>query len=208
VPGQIGPLEGAPELLVTATRPCLSGGPSSLGDEPTGATGGIVTWVLQEDRVSGDDTVSEVLACIDFSDATEAVARQGARVAHTADNRLHLLHVAGEEPALAGYDKDPMGAHTRDDRAGELLEEHQQLRALADQLEADPAFPGLHVVPLVVMGPTESTILDEAQRIGAELIVVGSHGHGKLHHLLLGSVSEHVLKHAPEPVLIVPVRPR
>ena len=152
--------------------------------------------------------MSEVLACIDFSDASDAVARVGARVAHTAGNQLHLMHVAGEEPALAGYDKDPMGAHTRDDRAGELLVEHQSLRDLADRLEAEPAYAGLHVVPLLVMGPTEDKILEEAERIDAGLIVVGSHGHGKLHHLLLGSVSEHLLKHSPRPVVVVPVRPR
>jgi nucleotide-binding universal stress UspA family protein len=151
---------------------------------------------------------TEVLACIDFSDASDAVAREGARVAHTAGNRLHLVHVAAGEPALAGYDKDPMGAHTRDERADELRTEHESLQTLATSLESDPAYEGLHVVPLVVMGATTEKILEEAERIDAGLIVVGSHGHGKLHHLLLGSVSHGIVEHSPRPVVVVPVRPR
>ena len=35
---------------------------------------------------------------------------------------------------------------------------------------------------------------------------MGTHGHGKLYHLILGSVSNSVLKHAKVPVLLVPVR--
>ncbi len=46
-------------------------------------------------------------------------------------------------------------------------------------------------------------IVDECQQWEADLVVVGSHGHGALHRFLLGSVSEQVLKHAPCSVLIV-----
>lgn len=148
--------------------------------------------------------MSEVLACIDFSDATDGVVREAARLAGLADNRLHLLHVAMPEPELAGYDRGPVAAHDRDDRAHELLEEHHRLREVAGALEAD----GLHVVPLVVMGDTVETILAEADRVDAGTIVVGSHGHSKLHHLLLGSISEGVLRHSRRPVVIIPVGQR
>lgn len=152
--------------------------------------------------------MSEVLACVDFSDATDAVLREGARLAHTAGNRLHLIHVAATEPELAGYDQGPVAAHTRDDRAWELRTEHQQLRELAARLEADPEFAGIEVLPLLVMGQTAPKILEEADRIGAGVIVAGSHGHGALHHLILGSVSEQLVKHASRPVVVVPVGQR
>lgn len=149
--------------------------------------------------------MTEVLCCVDFSDTTDVVLREAAKLAHTAENRLHLIHVAATEPELAGYDKGPVAAHTRDDRAGELRGEHEFLHELAGRLEADEAFAGITITPLLVMGPVVPKILEEADRIDAGTIVCGSHGHSKMHHLLLGSVSEGLIKHSRRPVVVVPV---
>ncbi len=46
-----------------------------------------------------------------------------------------------------------------------------------------------------------------AEEIGADVIVVGSHGRGAIERLLLGSVSEQVVRHAPCPVLVVRPKP-
>jgi nucleotide-binding universal stress UspA family protein len=148
--------------------------------------------------------MNDIVVCVDFSDASSAVIDAAAALADEQHGRLHLVHVAAAEPELAGYDQGPVAAHTRDDRAGELLAEHQHLRELAGRLEAR----GVPVVPLVLMGPTVSTILAEADRLDATAIVTGSHGHGRLHHLLLGSVSEGLLHHSKRPVVVVPVAER
>lgn len=55
----------------------------------------------------------------------------------------------------------------------------------------------------MVRDDPDDVILDYAQAHGADLIVMGSHGHTGLRHLLMGSVAEHVLRHAPCPVLVV-----
>lgn len=55
----------------------------------------------------------------------------------------------------------------------------------------------------MVRGDPDDAIIDYAQEHGADLIVMGSHGHTELRHLLMGSVAEHVLRHTPCPVLIV-----
>lgn len=143
-----------------------------------------------------------VLACIDLSPASRPVVDAAAELATALGVPLTLLHVAGEEPELAGYDKDAIATFTRDDRARQLLDEHQDLGRRADELVAG----GLVVTPLLVMGPTVETILDEARRLEAGWVVLGSHGHGGLHHLLLGSVSEGVVRGADRPVVVVPVR--
>ncbi|MFN8038501.1 MAG: universal stress protein [Acidimicrobiales bacterium] len=146
----------------------------------------------------------ELLACVDLSDATDAVVAEAAELAHGRGGRVHLLHVAADEPVIAGYDKDPISPYTRDDRAGELLDEHGQLRDLAARLEAE----GLEVEPLVVMGATIDKILEVADRIDAGHLVVGSHGRSGLHHLLTGSVTEALLKRSTRPVVVVPVHHR
>lgn len=145
---------------------------------------------------------TEVLACIDFSDVSSAVAEQAVRIARAFGGGIHLLHVAAGEPEIAGYDKDSIATFTRDDRAAQLVAEHQRLRELAASLEAS----GVEVLPLVVMGDTVDKVLEEAERIDAGVIVIGSHGHGGLHHLLLGSISEAIIRHSTRPVLIVPAR--
>ncbi len=145
---------------------------------------------------------TEVLACIDFSNASGAVAEHAVRLARAFGGGIHLLHVAAGEPEIAGYDKDSIATFTRDDRAAQLVDEHQRLREQAASLRA----AGLEVQPLVVMGDTVEKILEAADRIDAAVVVIGSHGHGGLHHLLLGSVSEAIIRHSTRPVLVVPSR--
>ncbi len=57
--------------------------------------------------------------------------------------------------------------------------------------------------PIVETGEPGPTICDVAARVGADVVVLGSHGHGWLQRVLLGSVSHHVLQHAPCPVLVM-----
>ena len=63
--------------------------------------------------------------------------------------------------------------------------------------------PGVPVNAREIRGSAASAIVDEAAQWGAELIVVGSHGHGFWGRTLLGSVSDEVVHHAPCSVLVV-----
>jgi nucleotide-binding universal stress UspA family protein len=67
--------------------------------------------------------------------------------------------------------------------------------------------PGREVSTTVLRGRAATSIVDEARRFGADLIVVGSRGHGTLESMLLGSVSAEVVDHAPCPILVAR-RPR
>jgi len=60
----------------------------------------------------------------------------------------------------------------------------------------------VEVVPMVVEGPAAMVLLRIAA--GAELLVVGSRGHGAFSGMLLGSVSQHCVQHAPCPVAVIP----
>ncbi len=65
---------------------------------------------------------------------------------------------------------------------------------------------GVDTTALLVQGPTIETILKEARKLEAELIVLGSHGRGAVLRALLGSISEGVLHKTDVPLLIVPTR--
>lgn len=63
--------------------------------------------------------------------------------------------------------------------------------------------PTLIITTMVIGGSPKSAILKEAETFGADLIIVGSHGHGVIESFLLGSVSQAVALHAKCSVEIV-----
>lgn len=144
--------------------------------------------------------MKHLLVPIDFSAGTDRVVAAAARIALREDAVLHLLHVAPPDPDFIPYDAGPNVV--RDQVAEDLREEHRAIQQLADRLSAD----GFQASARMVQGATVDTILAWATRIEADCIVMGTHGHGALHRLVLGSVSEGVLRKTQCPVLVVPAR--
>lgn len=88
----------------------------------------------------------------------------------------------------------------------QLTEAHdrfqEQMKRELDASKAALASLGRTVETALVMGRPASVIVDEARRMNADLIVVGSHGRGAVASALLGSVANEVVDHAPCPVLV------
>jgi nucleotide-binding universal stress UspA family protein len=135
---------------------------------------------------------------VDFSDTTDAVAEQGIVLTRALGAEVRLLHVAEPDPDFVGYGVGP--DTVRDDVAQTLREEHRALELLAERFKG----AGVVALPLMVRGPTVSTILEQSERFGADLLVLGSHGRGALLSLVAGSVAQGVLHATRVPVLIVP----
>lgn len=154
----------------------------------------------------------KLLVGIDFSDSMEKVVKKVEEIATALSAQVWLLHTAKAEPAdlyLAGQEPDSIGLQPdpqliRDSLAHRFHAEHRQLQEIADRLRKS----GLDATALLVEGAAVTTILKEASKLNADMIVVGSHGRGKMHQLLLGSVSEGVLHKAECPVLVVPTHQR
>jgi nucleotide-binding universal stress UspA family protein len=144
--------------------------------------------------------VKKLLAALDFSEVSEKVLEQAAALAEAFAAELTLVHVAAPDPDFVGYEAGP--DTVREARAHELRGEHRQLQEMADGLRAR----GLDAKALLIQGPTIEKILEETKQLGADVIVIGSHGHGALHRALLGSVSEGVVRGAGCPVHVVPAR--
>lgn len=139
-----------------------------------------------------------VLAAIDFSPVSERVVALAADLAAGAEAGLTVLHAAAPEPGFVGYDVGPQ--YVRDQRARELRKEHHDLHDIGEALRERLPDVRVRLRP----GPTVETILAEAEDVGADLIVVGAHRHARARRLLLGSVSEGLVRHAPCPVTVVP----
>ena len=141
-----------------------------------------------------------ILVPVDFSDVSSRVISTAEELARSFGSRLVLLHVSEPEPDFVGFEPGPVGVRTT--VARDFRKEHQQL----DELRARIAEGGVEVVAFHIQGPIIDKVLDEAQKHAANLIVVGSHGHGALFEFLVGSVTSGVLRAAKCPVLVVPAR--
>ncbi len=76
------------------------------------------------------------------------------------------------------------------------------------QWEKEIAQGGLKVALHEPAGMVAEEILFQADSLNANLIVMGTHGHGAMYNLLVGGVTKGVLKHSARPVLLVPGRRR
>ena len=144
--------------------------------------------------------MANIVVAIDFSPVTDQVIEHASLLARSLSAKLWLIHAGQPEPDFIGYDSGPQTV--RDQVAGDLREEHRRTQQAAEKLRSS----GIDATALCPQGSTVETILHEAEKLDADLIVIGSHGHGAIHRVLLGSVSEGVLRKAACPVMIVPAQ--
>lgn len=146
--------------------------------------------------------MSTVLLATDGSDlATAAMARGVALLGQ--EHRFITLAVV-PPVFVPTASVSPMDTHpTLADPALEEELEAEQRAAQDDEVHELDGLLGITAQHLVETGEPGPTICDVAVEVGAEIIVIGSHGHGWLKRVLMGSVSTHVLHHAPCPVLVI-----
>ncbi len=136
-----------------------------------------------------------ILVAIDCSDESAQVLSRAAGVLSGNDGEMHLIHVI--EPLALAYGADvPMDV--TDLQSGLM----KQARETADTYAGRYQIPAENVH--VELGSIEKTILDQADKLDADLIVVGSHTRSGL-ALLLGSTARGLVPGAHCDVLAVKV---
>lgn len=140
--------------------------------------------------------IRRVLCPIDYSDASRRALDQASMIAGWFGARVTVLHVC---PAVFAADNRGRAAS-----AVLTAETSTAAAALTDYVKPLRR-AGVAIDELVVEDlDAESRILETAASTPADLIVMGTHGRTGLGRLLIGSVTDHVLRHAPCPVLTVP----
>ena len=142
-----------------------------------------------------------IVAAVDFSNATLGVIRMASSLATSFGAQLHLLHIVEQEPTYSAYGFTP-----DEYPALHAFQQEAKRRAAAKLAEllasVSPTLPNT-VVELVEDSPLHG-IIDYVKKTQADLVVLGSHGHGVVVSLLLGSVAEGMVRKAVAPTLIVP----
>jgi len=140
----------------------------------------------------------KLLVAVDLSEATQVIVDKVRKITRDYPARVWIVHNAEPPPDSVEFKTDPLAA--RESLAKKFHNEHCQIQEIADRLrEAD-----LDATALLVHGPTVETILKEASDLDVDMIVVGAHGKGAMHELLVGSVSKGILHKSSYPVLVIP----
>lgn len=143
-----------------------------------------------------------LLTAVDLSPITPKVIEGAGVLASALGATLVLLHVT--EPVAAYV---PVGA-AMDVITAPVPVEPPDLDALKARLE-ELAVPirakGVTVETVTAVSLPAEEILEQAKKSGADMLVLGSHGHGALYHLFSGSVVTEVLQKATVPVTVIPV---
>jgi len=142
----------------------------------------------------------QIICPVDLSDSSVRAFAHAAAIAQWYDAQLTVLHVVPtfEPIQMRGDLGDPVRVITPMPREQVLEEMSRTLNLAAVSPRA---------TPIAEAGDPQTTIIDQALSNRADLIVMGTHGRRGFKRLLLGSVTEAVLREAPCPVLTVPQAP-
>ena len=144
----------------------------------------------------------KLLVAVDLSKVTQVIVDKVMKLCRKQLNKIWIVHNAEPPPDFVEFKVDPLAA--RGSLAKKFHKEHCQIQELADRFRK----AGLDATALLVHGPTVETILKEATDLDVDMIVVGSHGRGAMHGLLMGSISKGILRKSNHPVLVVPTHKR
>ncbi len=142
---------------------------------------------------TGNDAAGRILVGVDGSAASQQALRWALGQSQRTGQRVHAV-ISWDYPTTVGPGMVMMGDLDWEGHAENILR-----TTVAETL--DPAEAG-RVTQHVVCGHPAQALLGAAGP--ADLLVVGSRGRGGFTGMLLGSVSQHVVAHAPCPVVVVP----
>lgn len=139
--------------------------------------------------------IKKILVPVDFSECSKKALQYALTFARQFDAALTLLHVIQVNYYVGDFGTiDTALLETEMRKNGE-----KQL----EDLVAKEVGKDLHCRTVLRSGRVVSEIVAVAKQAETDIIIISTHGHTGLKHVLLGSVAENVVRHAPCPVLIV-----
>ncbi len=138
-----------------------------------------------------------ILVPVDFSEYTEEILRYAKEMADRFGSSVHLLHVVPNIDYFTTYDSFMATENV------EALQKSIEEDVKRQLDEAAAKVTGVAVTKAVRMGAAYVEIIAYAGAEGIDLIVMGTHGRGGIEHIVIGSVTEKVVRRAPCPVLTI-----
>ena len=155
--------------------------------------------------------MKKILIALDYDPTAQKVAEKGYEFAKTMGAEVTLLHVISDAVYYSSTDYSPimgftgyMNANPLDLNTIEVLKE-----ASLNFLDKSRKHLGDSTInTMVAEGDFANVILESAKSIHADIIVLGSHSQKWLENIVMGSVTEEVLRHTTIPLFIIPTKKR
>ena len=145
---------------------------------------------------SGMEDLKSILIAVDDRPSSEWIAANGFKLGQQLNAKISLISVIDTDALMgdAGITPKDLAEIIRND-----------LKKSQENIIAN-IFQGYKIDAFIETGRTYEVILDKAEKINADLIILGTHGRTGVSHLLLGSVAEKVLRHSTKPVFVIPIK--
>jgi nucleotide-binding universal stress UspA family protein len=145
-----------------------------------------------------------ILACTDYSSASEAGLRRAASLAARHAARLTVLHVLAVSAIKDAADLVADRYFSKSEpRFDPKRAEEQQLEHLVTAVAALAREAGIEIEPQLRTGRPAAEISAAARAMAADLVVIGGHGAHRVRSALLGTTTHRLLRSSPAPVLVV-----
>jgi nucleotide-binding universal stress UspA family protein len=152
---------------------------------------------VKGDAASAAEPWRRILVAVDFSAHADAAVEAAAELASRLGTGLDVVHALELPSAVVPYAWSASFGVDLEERLRESAS--QRLAEIEARLAERGLSPTIHVSP----GRPADVVPAIAEEMGCDLVVMGTRGNTGLQHLLLGSVAERTLRHAPCSVLVV-----
>ena len=140
------------------------------------------------------ERIKKILAPTDMSELSQGGVRYALDLARRVGAQVTVYHVVSTDELMQQELGGPLS---------QILERYEQaLQKFLDEHFSD-ILPLVEVRTKVEIGAPDDNIVQEAEKEGMDMVVLSTHGRTGLSHILVGSVTERVVRHAPCPVLSI-----
>ncbi len=151
---------------------------------------------------------TNILVALDGSELAEQALPMAQDIARSSNATIHLIQVVSRQPELEaarGGDTSIQAVELTRDLAHQLVEARlsrgrEYLEGIAGQLQSE----GFEAETAIQEGAAVENIVDYSREHGIDLVVMSTHGYGGVKRLVLGSVTDRVIRSCEVPVLVLP----
>ncbi len=140
--------------------------------------------------------IKKILCAVDLSDHSKSIAEYTITLAKATGADVVVVYAA---PSLSQYVGFHVPPNTIENFVGEIVSGAEK----SMDTFVSENFAGINAQGHVLIGYAAEEIVNKADEVGADMIIMGTHGRKGLDRILFGSVAEKVVKNASQPVLTI-----